>query len=87
MDNFTFTTPRIWDAGGDMSKQWYVYFRAKNNVSGETKQFRFKLGINRFKKKRERQEAARSALASVISYSTQMCILRPQNGKLGVAKA
>lgn len=50
-----------------MSKQWYIYFRGKNDVTGESKQFRFKLGINKFSKKRERQEAAKSALRSVIS--------------------
>lgn len=67
MDNFTFTTPRICDYGGDLSKQWYIYFRGKNNLTGENKQFRFKLGINRCNKKRERQEAAKSALRSIIT--------------------
>lgn len=50
-----------------MSKQWYIYFRGKNNITGESKQFRFKLGINKFAKKRERQEAAKSALRSVVN--------------------
>lgn len=67
MNNFTFSTPRICDCGGDLSKQWYIYFRAKDESTGDTKQFRYKLGINRFKKKRERQEAAKAALATVIS--------------------
>ena len=67
MNNFTFSTPRICDCGGDLSKQWYIYFRAKDESTGDIKQFRYKLGINRFKKKRERQEAAKAALATVIS--------------------
>lgn len=66
MDNFTFSTPRICDCKGDLSKQWYIHFRGKNEVSGEVRQFRFRLGINRYKKKRERQEAAKAALVSVI---------------------
>ena len=66
MNNFTFSTPRICDCGGDLSKQWYIYFRAKDESTGDIKQFRYKLGINRFKKKRERQEAAKAALATVI---------------------
>ena len=67
MDNYTFTTPRICNYGGDVSKQWYIYFRGKNTLTGESKQFRFKLGINRYSKKRERQEAAKSALRSIIT--------------------
>ncbi|CAK7011285.1 MAG: hypothetical protein PARBA_00463 [Parabacteroides sp.] len=67
MDNFVFSTPRICDCGGDLSKQWYVYFRGKNLLTGESKQFRFKLGINRYSKKRERQDAARAALRNVVN--------------------
>lgn len=66
MDNFTFSTPRICDCKGDMRKQWYVYFNAKNNLTGESKQFRYKLGINRFSKKKERINAANAALRSVV---------------------
>lgn len=53
MDNFTVSSPKICDCGGDLTKQWYIYFRGKNNLTGESKQFRFKLGINRFSKKKE----------------------------------
>ena len=67
MDNFVFSTPRICDCGGDLSKQWYVYFRGKNLLTGESKLFRFKLGINRYSKKRERQDAARAALRNVVN--------------------
>ena len=65
MDNFTFSTPRICNCKGDMSKQWYVYFNATNHIAGERKQFRYKLGINRYSKKKERQGAALAALRSV----------------------
>lgn len=37
MDNFVFSTPRICDCGGDLSKQWYVYFCGKNLLTGESK--------------------------------------------------
>lgn len=67
MSNFSFTTPRICDCKGDMSKQWYVYFNATNHLTGERKQFRYKLGINRCSKKRERKEAAKAALRSVVT--------------------
>lgn len=41
MDNFTFSTPRICNCNGNISKQWYVYFNAINHITGERKQFRY----------------------------------------------
>lgn len=57
-----YTTPKLYNAKGDISKDWYVYFYYTNTVSGEKKQFRYKTGINRIKNKRKREEFARDII-------------------------
>lgn len=61
-----FTTPKICDRGGDVTKQWYVYFTCTNQATGEVKQFRYKLGINRHKEKAKKKKAAKEALSAII---------------------
>lgn len=64
-ENIQFTEPRICDCGGDMTKQWYVYFTCTDLVRKETKQFRYKLGINRVKEIRKRKKAAKEAVEAI----------------------
>ena len=60
-----FTIPKVLHHGFDVSKDWYIYFRAVNPVTGERKLFRFKKGINRYKKRSERIKEA-NALRLVV---------------------
>ena len=64
-NKITFTEPRICDHGGDLSKNWYVYFSCTDCDRGETKQFRYKLGINRIKDLKKRKKAAKEALNTI----------------------
>lgn len=53
-----FTIPKIYDADGDMSKRWYVYFSFRNPKTGKMeRQAPIYLGVNKFKKISERKEA------------------------------
>jgi len=52
-----FSEPKIYDAKGDLSKRWYVYFYYRNPEDGKMKKQKpiFK-GANRFKTRAERME-------------------------------
>ena len=53
-----YSTPKIYDANGDISKRWYVYFSFKNPQTGQMeRQTPIYLGVNRYKKLSERREA------------------------------
>ena len=53
-----FSTPKIFDAKGDLSKRWYVYFSYREPKSGKLKRMRNIYGkANRFKTKAERYSA------------------------------
>lgn len=64
-ENIQFTEPRLCDCGGDITKQWYVYFNCTDLVRKETKQFRYKLGINRVKEIRKRKKVAKEAVEAI----------------------
>lgn len=64
-ENIQFTEPRICDCGGDITKQWYVYFTCTDLIRKETKQFRYKLGINRVKEIRKRKKVAKEAVEAI----------------------
>ena len=64
-ENINFTEPKICDCGGNLEKQWYIYFSCTDLVRKETKQFRYKLGINRAKTLRQRKQLAKEALEAV----------------------
>lgn len=64
-ENIQFTEPRICDCGGDITKQWYVYFTCTDLIKKETKQFRYKLGINRVKEIRKRKKVAKEAVEAI----------------------
>ena len=50
-----FSTPKIFDANGDLSKRWYVYFSYRNPETGKLKRMKnIYGGANRFKTKSER---------------------------------
>lgn len=53
-----YSTPKIYDANGDMTKRWYVYFSFRNPQTGKMeRQTPIYLGVNKFKKLSERKEA------------------------------
>ena len=56
--NRPYTLPKLHNAKGDISKDWYVYFYYTDKLTGQKKQFRYKQGINRLKAKRRREEEA-----------------------------
>lgn len=64
-ENIQFTEPRLCDCGGDITKQWYVYFNCTDLVRKETKQFRYKLGINCIKEIRQRKKVAKEAVDAI----------------------
>lgn len=50
-----FSTPKIFDAKGDLSKRWYVYFSYRHPKTGKLKRVKNIYGkANRFKSKEER---------------------------------
>ena len=50
-----FSAPKIFDADGDLSKRWYVYFSYRNPETGKMKRMKnIYGGANRFKTKAER---------------------------------
>lgn len=69
MTNLSFSTPKLCDRGGDLSKQWYVYFYYTDS-NGVRRQFRYSEGINSLKTKRERRAEA-NALAEAITVHLQ----------------
>lgn len=61
-----YSTPKLCDRGGDLSKQWYVYLYY-TSFEGIKKQFRYSDGLNVLKTKRERKIEA-SALIEALIY-------------------
>lgn len=50
-----FSTPKIFDADGDLEKRWYVYFSFRDPETGRMKRMKnIYGGANRFKTKAER---------------------------------
>ena len=64
MKTENYTTPKL--CGDDLSKDWFVYFYYTDQLSGKKKLFRYKMGINRLKTKKERNARA-SAIISALS--------------------
>lgn len=58
--NIAYKEPEIYDAGGDMSKQWFVFYSYKNPETGKFQRFKIFRDINSHKLKSERIEAAKS---------------------------
>lgn len=55
-----YSTPKIYDAGGDLSKRWYVYFSFRNPKTGKMeRQSPVYMDVNRIKKLSERKDAIR----------------------------
>lgn len=53
-----FSTPKIFDADGDLNKRWYVYFSFRNPKTGKLQRMQNIYGkTNRFKTKAERYSA------------------------------
>lgn len=53
-----FTAPKIYDANGDISKRWYVYYSFRNPATDKLeRQTPIYAGVNRFKNLRERKNA------------------------------
>src|SRR5690606_9827018 len=57
--------PKIHDAGGDLRKQWFVYYSHKNPQTGKFTRFKVFRDINQSKLKQERLERAK-AIAKAI---------------------
>lgn len=63
---YLFSKPKIYDAGGDMSKRWYVYFSYRNSQTGKMeRQAPVYLNVNRIKDFAERKRAIK-ALRDVL---------------------
>jgi len=66
-----YSEPKIYDAGGDLKKRWYVYFSYRNPKTGRLeRQAPVYADLQRYKTLRERRAAARNlreAVASVLS--------------------
>ena len=57
MKSLLFSKPRIYDAGGDLSKRWYVYFYYRNPQTGKMeRQSPIYQNANRIKDARERRK-------------------------------
>lgn len=53
-----FSSPKIFDANGDLSKRWYVYYSYRNPETGKLKRMKNIYGkVNRFKTKEARYSA------------------------------
>lgn len=63
IDNDKYTTPKLCNRGGDITKPWYVYFFFTQD--GIRKQIRVKRGINLVKDKKEREFYGRSLVKAV----------------------
>ncbi|OXG00026.1 phage integrase family protein [Flavobacterium araucananum] len=55
-----YSTPNIYDANGDLSKRWYVYFSFRNPVTEKLeRQTHVYAGVNQFKTLKERKAAVK----------------------------
>ncbi len=61
-----YTTPKLCSRGGDIAKSWYVYFYYTDH-QGTKKQFRYKLGLNSLKTKRERELEAAGIISALLT--------------------
>lgn len=53
-----YSTPKIYDANGDLSKRWYVYYSYRNPATDKLeRQTPIYAGVNRFKNLKERKNA------------------------------
>jgi hypothetical protein len=50
--------PVVYDAGGDVSKKWFIEFYIKNPKNGKFERQRIYRGINKFHTLKERKKAA-----------------------------
>jgi integrase len=65
--SFKYSEPKVCHYKYDLTKKWFVYFRATNPESGQKKLFVFKSGINTFNNKAERIQEA-NELKKVLEY-------------------
>lgn len=65
-----YSVPSIYDANGDLSKRWYVYFSFRNPLTDKLeRQNHVYAGVNQFKTLRERKEAIkilRNAIETIL---------------------
>ena len=61
-----FTVPKLCTRKDDIKKEWFVYFYFTDPHAGVKKLFRYKLGINRFKTKKERVSEANHIIALLL---------------------
>jgi len=66
MNNKNFTTPKLCSYNNDLSKSWYVYFYYTDSETAIKKQFRYKMGINRFKTVKERKTEAQGVISALL---------------------
>ena len=63
-----FSAPKIYDANGDISKRWYVYYSSRNPENDKLeRQTPIYAGVNRFKNLRERKNAIK-ILAQAVDF-------------------
>lgn len=79
-----YTLPKLYDGGGNLSKDWYVYYYYTDPISKEKKQFRLKEGINRLKSKRKREEKATILITALNGMLTKGW--NPFNNKIEESK-
>jgi hypothetical protein len=64
-----YSLPKIYDANGDLSKRWYLYFSFRNPKSGLlVKQTPIYGGANTYKTKQERFEILNSYRKTLLEY-------------------
>lgn len=62
-----FTIPKLCTRGGDLAKQWYVYFYYVD-LDGKKRQFRFSDGINQLKTKGERISEGNALIRALLDH-------------------
>lgn len=60
-----FKPPCIYDAGGDVTKQWFVYYSFRDPSTGKFKRFKVFMDLNSHKHKVERMEKAMAIQQSI----------------------
>ena len=61
-----YTVPKLCNRKNDLKKDWFVYFYYTNPQNGVKKIFRYKLGINYLKTKKEREAEAKAIEHSLL---------------------
>lgn len=64
-DGKVYTMPKLCTCGGNLEKDWFVYFN-HHNLNGTYKQFRYKLGINYLKTKKERIQEGNAIIEALL---------------------